>query len=59
MFFLKGIHVQGNDFTGNKPDTQAVQTQFKFDRVGTGGWQNNQFMLIHYNHDKTISTVTF
>ena len=59
MFFLKGIHVKGNDFTGSTPDTQAVQTQFKFDRVGTGGWQNNQFMLIHYNRDKTISTVTF
>lgn len=59
MFFLKGIHTQGNDFTGSTPDAQAVQTQFKFERLGAGGWQNNQFMLVHFNHDKTISTVTF
>lgn len=58
-FFLRGIHQQGNDFKGDQPDTKAVQTQFKFERQGTGGWQNQQFMLIHYNRDHTISNVTF
>lgn len=58
-FFLRGIHHEGNNFRGDTPDTKAVQTQFKFSRVGTGGWQNNQFMLIHYNRNRTISNVTF
>ncbi|MDY6130489.1 MAG: LysM peptidoglycan-binding domain-containing protein [Prevotella sp.] len=59
-FFLRGIHLEGKNFKGNVPDKDAVQTSFRFYRKNkNGGWQNRMFMFVHYNRNKTISTIVF
>lgn len=59
-FFLRGLHRDGKTFTGEIPDKDALQTQFKFERVGEGGGlKNKQFLFIHYNRNRTISTVVY
>ena len=60
LFFLRGLHKQGTDFTGETPDKNSLQTQLKFVRTGKdGGMQNQQFMLVHYNTNKSISTIIY
>jgi hypothetical protein len=59
-FFLRGMHTVGKGFSGNMPNKYAVQTQYKFEKVGkNGGSKNRQFMLVHYNKNKSISSITF
>ncbi|MBR2101513.1 MAG: ABC transporter substrate-binding protein [Prevotella sp.] len=59
-FFLRGLHRDGKTFTGESPDKDALQTQFKFVRQGEGGgMKNKQFMFMHYNRNKTISTIVY
>ena len=59
-FFLRGMHTVGKGFTGNLPNKYAVQTQYKFEKVGkNGGSKNRQFMLVHYNKNRSISSITF
>ena len=59
-FFLRGMHTVGKNFSGNMPNKYAVQTQYKFEKVGkNGGSKNRQFMLVHYNKNKSISSITF
>lgn len=55
-FFIKGIHDHGRAFNGTRAesDYQPTQTPFHFQRVGQGGMQNRQFMLIHYTPSRTI-----
>ena len=60
LFFLRGLHKQGTAFTGETPDKNSLQTQLKFVRTGKdGGMQNQQFMLVHYNTNKSISTIIY
>ena len=60
MFFLRGIHSAGQRFTGEQADKSAVQTQYRFVKASNnGGWQNRQFMLVHYNTNRSISTVVY
>lgn len=60
MFFLKGLHKQGKNFTGEVSDKTALQTQLRFMKTGkSGGMQNRQFMLVHYNRNKSISTIVY
>lgn len=59
-FFLRGMHTVGKGFTGSMPNKYAVQTQYKFEKVGkNGGSKNRQFMLVHYNKNRSISSITF
>ena len=59
-FFLRGMHTVGKGFTGNTPNKYAVQTQYRFEKVGkNGGSKNRQFMLVHYNKNRSISSITF
>ena len=59
-FFLRGLHRDGKTFTGEISDKDALQTQFKFSRVGeNGGLKNHQFLFMHYNRNRTISTVVY
>lgn len=59
-FFLRGMHTVGKGFSGNTPNKYAVQTQYRFEKVGkNGGSKNRQFMLVHYNKNKSISSITF
>ena len=59
-FFLRGMHTVGKGFSGNTPNKYAVQTQYRFEKVGkNGGSKNRQFMLVHYNKNRSISSITF
>lgn len=59
-FFLRGLHKDGKTFTGELSDKDALQTQFKFVRVGEGGGlKNKQFLFMHYNRNRTISTIVY
>ena len=60
MFFIRGLHREGASFDGTVPYREAVQTQLRFTRATEdGGMRNRNFLLIHYNPNKTISTITF
>ena len=49
MFFVRGMHQYGKSYAGQKPATFVpVQTPFLFERQGNGGYQNHNFMLVHF-----------
>ena len=60
VFFLRGMHTVGKNFSGNAPNKYAVQTQYRFEKVGKkGGMKNCQFMLVHYNKNRSISSIAY
>lgn len=60
MYFLRGFYKQGKSFTGAERDKGALQTQMYFRRVGKdGGLQNHGYMFVHYNRNRSISTINF
>lgn len=59
MYFLRGFYKQGKNFTGADRDKDALQTQMYFRRVGNGGLQNHGYMFVHYNRNRSISTINF
>ena len=60
MFFIRGIHDQGKAFNGSTARKDAIQTQLLFTRASAaGGFRNQNFLLIHYNRDKSIGTIKF
>lgn len=59
-FFVKGIYQQGKSFTKTLSGWNAVQTNLKFEQAKTnGGMRNKHFMFVHYNRNKSISTVVY
>lgn len=60
MFFLRGLHAQGKNFTGEVEDKRALQTPLHFARAKAGGGYRNQALqFVHYNPDKSISIISF
>lgn len=59
MYFLRGFYKHGTNFTGVDRDKDALQTQMYFRRVGNGGLQNHGYMFVHYNRNRSISTINF
>jgi len=61
IFFLKGLHRVGKAFDGigTSLNYQPSQTPLKFERMGTGGYQNRSYMFVHYKPDGTIETITY
>lgn len=60
VFFLRGMHTVGKNFSGSAPNKYAVQTQYRFEKVGKkGGMKNRQFMLVHYNKNRSISSIAY
>lgn len=60
MFFIRGLYAEGKDFSGSEARKDAIQTQLKFTKAAEGsGMRNSNFLLIHYNRDKSISTIAF
>lgn len=60
MFFLRGMNAKGKDFDGSAPSGSVIQTPLRFVRVSKkGGMQNNSFLFVHYNRNKSISTINF
>ena len=61
-FFVRGLRQQGKTFNGNKYAVRynPMQTPLNFKRVGVGGgFVNRNFMLIHYNRNQTIESITY
>lgn len=60
MFFIKGIAKEGKNFRGTEPNKDALQTRLRFEPASRkGGMQNKNFMLVHYNRNRSISTIAF
>lgn len=62
MYFIKGIHQFGANFTGAASQSSAytpLQTPLKFKQQGKGGYKNQNFQLIHYNSSHTIEAITY
>lgn len=52
MYFLRGMHKYGHDFHGLKEQQDVytpVQTTYTFQRVPGGGYQNTEFLLVHFH----------
>ncbi|WP_232369813.1 MULTISPECIES: LysM peptidoglycan-binding domain-containing protein [Prevotella] len=60
-FFLQGIRSYGKDFVGSKAQNRyrSLQAPFHFSRVGTGGYQNDSFLLVHYRYDDKLDLMEF
>lgn len=61
MFFIGGYSKQGKGFTGAKGtvDYKALQSPLNFRQTGKGGMQNETFMLVHYNRNRTIEAINY
>ena len=61
MFFLRGYHEQGKNFTGAKGTLgyKALQSPLYFHKVGWGGYQNESFMLVHYTRSGNIESINY
>ena len=60
-FFLQGVRSYGKNFVGSKVQNshRSLQTPFRFSRVGTGGYQNATFLLVHYRYDGKLEQIEF
>ena len=61
-FFIRGLHLQGKTFSGSKYAVRykALQTPLNFKKLGSGGGAvNRNFMLIHYDRNQTIESITY
>ena len=61
QFFLRGLHRLGSAFMGAKAQNSytALQSPLVFRRVGSGGMQNSEFMLIHYTPEGKIEALSY
>lgn len=61
MFFLDGLAKNGAAFTGaqSQVDYKPIQSRFKFERVGNGGYKNRNFQLIHYLDNQTVEAINY
>ena len=61
MYFIRGISQYGKDFVGSPAQTtyRPLQTRLSFERVGTGGYKNNHFQLIHFLPNQTMESITY
>ncbi|MBR1395636.1 MAG: ABC transporter substrate-binding protein [Prevotella sp.] len=61
MFFLMGIYRFGNDFTGAPGllGYDAIQTPLRFQRVGSGGHQNNSQVFVHYLPEHRMEVINY
>lgn len=61
MFFIRGYHEQGKNFTGAKGTLgyKALQSPLNFRKVGKGGYQNESFMLVHYTRSGNIESINY
>lgn len=61
QFFVRGLHEHGRAFTGSRGESKysPLQTPLNFRQVGTGGYQNGTFILVHYKTDNGIETITY
>ena len=51
----------GKDFVGSPAQStyRPLQTRLSFERVGTGGYKNEHFQLIHFLPNQTMEAITY
>ena len=60
-FFLKGLHMYGQHFTGasGMVGYTPIQTPLHFERIIGGGMQNRSVLFVHYTPDHRIETLNY
>ena len=60
-FFIKGMHLYGEKFTGaaGMVGYTPLQTPLNFERIGNGGMMNRMVMFIHYMPEQRVETLKF
>ena len=60
-FFIKGLHLYGDKFTGasGMVGYTPFQTPLNFERIGNGGMMNRMVMFVHYMKDQRVETIKF
>jgi len=61
MYFVRGVSQFGKDFVGSPAQStyRPLQTRLSFERVGTGGYKNGHFQLIHFLPNQTMEAITY
>lgn len=62
MYIVNGIHTYGKDFVGadNQSSYRPLQTPLSFVQVNQGGgYQNDNFQLIHFRTDQKLESLTY
>ena len=61
MFFIRGLAKYGKFFKGTATENtwRALQTRLNFSRVGEGGYQNNNFQLMHFLSNQSLEAITY
>ena len=60
-FFIKGLHLYGEKFTGasGMVGYTPLQNPLNFERIGNGGLMNRQVMFVHYMPEQRVETLKF
>uniref|UniRef100_A0AB33J709 LysM domain-containing protein n=1 Tax=Prevotella sp. GTC17259 TaxID=3236795 RepID=A0AB33J709_9BACT len=60
-YFIRGVWRYGKSFVGSKSQHvyKPIQTPLYFNKVGNGGYQNENFQLIHYTVNQTIESINY
>jgi hypothetical protein len=60
-FFIKGLHLYGEKFTGasGMVGYTPLQNPLNFERIGNGGMMNRQVMFVHYMPEQRVETLKF
>ena len=60
-FFVKGMHLYGDKFTGasGMVGYTPLQTPLNFERIGNGGMMNRMVMFVHYMPEQRVETLKF
>ena len=60
-FFIKGMHLYGDRFTGasGMVGYTPFQTPLNFERIGNGGMMNRMIMFVHYMPEQRVETLKF
>lgn len=59
MFFLQGLHLYGNSFTGSRwqQPSRPLQTPLRFEPTPRGGRYNKQKLLLHYTQGGVVEEI--
>ena len=61
QFFIRGFKNKGKNFKGLNTEVSytPLQTRYNFERVGSGGYINNHFQVIHFMSNKTMENLVY
>lgn len=61
QFFLRGLKAHGKAFKGTAAEVKykPLQTRLNFERIGNGGFINDNFQLVHFKTDQTMENLVY